>query len=979
MSSIETEKEFKTTILSEPKTRRSAIKSIASGMTVAALSGCVNIRKPYRKIKAYNNDQENLIPGIPNYYATSTEINGDVNGLLVTSYEGRPTKIDGNPSHKRVAGKSNQFIQSEILSLYDPDRLTNNIDKKSNTLSYKKIEENLKNLKKDSSLALIVPNTYSYIDQQLISQIKIKYPNVNVFCLDYTISDNKLTAIKELTGNYGYQQNEFKSAKFVVSFNHDFLGLESSELRSGFHFIKNKNNFKFVSYSDSLTTSDSKADSIINSSIKEQEHTINYIAKSIARKLPNSSIKTQLKRLTYNKNLIDRTKAHKITQMLNRYRGNAIITAGDRHSVNTQKIIYLLNLALSNLNKTIFIKSFASKQFNITSYSNYLDTVSNLKDKLKNGSIKSVISLGVDLTRHINDLSQIINENTFITYLSKYRDNMSDLAEATISQTHFLEDWGLLLGKEGDLLIQQPLINPLYNGVSSSQVLLSILNQSLTPYNFLIKTLKKHTINFNLLKSEGVIHKFKRQRNLNIINTKLNIKNISDDNDKLKLSVVMSYTMLDGRYSNNSWLQESPDPISKLTWGNAFYLNSNYAKENQLKTGDVLSLDINSNTIKGPVIILPGQNKNTITIPFGYGNILKGAFSNYGINLDKFAPNAVYNIKSVKKLKETVTLADTQMNHGLDEEELAASGIKDRINKILKIQTVDELHSNKKHSTHEPHSLFKEQKYPGKYQWGMSIDLNSCLGCNACSIACQAENNIPIVGKEEVIRGREMSWLRIDRYFIENKNNETTINFMPLACVHCENAPCEQVCPVNATVHDEEGLNVMTYNRCVGTRYCANNCPYKVRRFNFFDWHQTNPQSTKKEKIHLFDYFREPAKQQQMQFNPEVTVRMRGVMEKCTYCIQKLKVAKINAKVKNDESYIKNIQTSCQQACTTNSIEFGNINDETRQVSKNRKNKRRYDLLQYELNTKPRTIYLSKIVNPLFKPSKKKEKINGYS
>ena len=224
-----------------------------------------------------------------------------------------------------------------------------------------------------------------------------------------------------------------------------------------------------------------------------------------------------------------------------------------------------------------------------------------------------------------------------------------------------------------------------------------------------------------------------------------------------------------------------------------------------------------------------------------------------------------------------------------------------------------------------------------------------------------------------------MSWIRVDRYFIENKSDEVTINFMPVACVHCENAPCEQVCPVNATVHDEEGLNVMTYNRCVGTRYCANNCPYKVRRFNFFDWHQKNPQSVKKEKIHLFDYFREPVQQQQMQFNPEVTVRMRGVMEKCTYCIQKLKIAKINAKVKNDESYIKNVETSCQQACTTNSIIFGNINDETRQVSKNRKDKRRYDLLQYELNTKPRTIYLSKIVNPLFKPSKEKEVQNGHS
>ena len=287
------------------------------------------------------------------------------------------------------------------------------------------------------------------------------------------------------------------------------------------------------------------------------------------------------------------------------------------------------------------------------------------------------------------------------------------------------------------------------------------------------------------------------------------------------------------------------------------------------------------------------------------------------------------------------------MNHGMDEESLAASGIKNRINKILQIKTEEEI-NHPHHSKHHIHSLFKELKYEGKYQWGMSIDLNSCLGCNACSVACQAENNIPVVGKKEVQRGREMSWIRIDRYYIENDAHETTVNFMPVACVHCENAPCEQVCPVNATVHDDEGLNVMTYNRCIGTRYCANNCPYKVRRFNYFDWHQKNPQSVKKDRIHLFDYFREPSKTAQQQFNPEVTIRMRGVMEKCTYCLQRISNAKIKAKNNNDQNEIDQLQTACQQACATNAIVFGDISNESSEVSK--KEKIKDDMIYYKLN-----------------------------
>ena len=599
-----------------------------------------------------------------------------------------------------------------------------------------------------------------------------------------------------------------------------------------------------------------------------------------------------------------------------------------------------------------------------------------LKEGLTNNKIKTILSFGVNLLHQSEDFKELLEDKT-ILYQTMYKDNFSKMANYVISNTHFLETWNAYISKEGHLSLQQPLINPLYANSSTTDTLLTLAKQHITPYTYISRLFKDLNINFKKIKSTGLIANYRKSYTLFIKD--INFDTIKTKNQKT-LSIIPSNTLLDGKYANNAWLQETPDPISKLTWGNAFYINTDYAKELDIKTGDIIKIKLDDTTsIKGPILILPGQEKNTISLSSGYGKLYNTTFSNEGISTQGLNIYKNYGITSITKQNETVTLADTQMNHGLDEEALAASGIRQRINNILKIMTVSELKNNeKKHDKkHKAHSLFKELEYDGEYQWGMSIDLNACIGCNTCSVACQAENNIPIVGKKEVIRGREMSWIRMDRYFTESNDKDVSIHYMPMACVHCENAPCEQVCPVNATVHDDEGLNVMTYNRCIGTRYCANNCPYKVRRFNFFDWHQKNPQSVQKDRIHLFDYFREPAPQQQQQFNPDVTVRMRGVMEKCTYCTQRISQAKIKAKNTGSETPIKTLQSACQQACPTNAIIFGNIEDETSLISKKRKSKRRTDLLDYELNTQPRTIHLAKVINPIWK-NKKQELDHGH-
>ena len=402
-----------------------------------------------------------------------------------------------------------------------------------------------------------------------------------------------------------------------------------------------------------------------------------------------------------------------------------------------------------------------------------------------------------------------------------------------------------------------------------------------------------------------------------------------------------SPVLFDGRFANNGWLQEMPDPVSKLSWDNAALLSPLTAKEMSLKNEDVIQLDYKGKSIEAPVWIIPGHADYSITVTLGYGRQSLGRIGNYvGYNAYKIRPvsNPDFGLGAViTKTGKTYPLANTQDHGSMEGRPLVREA---NIDDYLRDPEFAE-----EMVEHPPlKSLWEEHSYDKGYQWGMTIDLNSCTGCNACVIACQSENNIPIVGKEQVRNGREMHWIRLDRYF-SGELTDPEMVYQPVACQQCENAPCEQVCPVAATVHDKEGLNVMTYNRCIGTRYCSNNCPYKVRRFNFFNYTNEYPEILK------------------MAQNPDVTVRSRGVMEKCTYCIQRITIAKIKSKNKGETVRDGDIVTACQQTCPANAIVFGNINDPESAVSKLKKSKRSYTMLG-EYNLKTRTTFLAKIRNP---------------
>ncbi|MBC8426513.1 4Fe-4S dicluster domain-containing protein, partial [bacterium] len=421
--------------------------------------------------------------------------------------------------------------------------------------------------------------------------------------------------------------------------------------------------------------------------------------------------------------------------------------------------------------------------------------------------------------------------------------------------------------------------------------------------------------------------------------------------DNLEIAFVQDPSVHDGRFADNAWLQEMPDFMTKLAWDNAAMISPAVSAELGVKHGDLVTLDYEGRTLEMAVYVLPGQAKYSVTAHLGYGREDAGTVGQ-GVGFDTYRLRTWDALAGgpglkLRKTGRTYPLATTQDHHAIDA--AGADEIQKRVPRLVREGTLDDYNAHPEFvdhlGLHSPPlvSLWKEKEYTG-HKWGMSIDLNVCTGCNACLVGCQAENNIPVVGKDEVARGREMSWLRLDRYFVGSPDDPKCAQ-QPVACAHCEMAPCEQVCPVTATLHTEEGLNAMVYNRCVGTRYCSNNCPYKVRRFNWFN------------------NFRDLSETEKLVLNPDVTVRARGVMEKCSYCTQRIEKARVQARVEGRDIKDGDVLPACAQTCPTDAIVFGDLNDPESRVSGRREIKRSYDLLDY-LNIKPRTSYMARIRNP---------------
>ena len=951
-----------TEVLIDPFSRRTFLKLMGASLGVAGLAACTV--QPKEDVIPYVKQPEEIVPGKALYFATAMPRAGGAMGLLVRSNEGRPTKIEGNPDHPASLGATDVLAQGAILGIYDPDRSQainhmGEIGSWGDFVSAIAGRVSLLSSKKGEGLRFLTESVTSPSMAAMMQSIMADMPNA------------KWHQFEPARGNGGVGMNpmyRFDKADRILSLDSDFMIGSGTSVRYARDWAQKRkvsssstDMSRMYAIETSFSTTGANADNRLAVKPSEFEGIVSALANQVGVGSANGSLAANQQAFV-----------SAVAKDLQSAKGRSIIIAGEWQSPYVHAMAAAMNNALGNVGQTVFYSGSAE-----ASPMDHLASITDLALDMAKGEVDSLIILGgvnpvysapADLK-----FADAMKKVPFIVHHGLYRDETAQASHWHINEAHFLESWGDARAHDGTASIIQPLIAPLYSGKTASEVLTTFTkNPSLSAYEIV----KNYWTGGS--KSSDVENTWKQALNDGVIKNTTATAGAAPTasaNPQMNNLQAGGYeivfrpdpTVYDGRYANLGWLQELPKPISTLTWDNAAYMNENTAKALDLhetlrfKGGqyvtDVVHIEVGGLSVNAPVWIVPGQPDNTITLHLGYGRSAAGRVgNNLGFDAGRIRTTKNYWFATgakVKKKDQTYELAGTQIHFTMEGRDSVRAATFDEYKKNL-----DFVHHPVEHSmlpndttTYEEKieeptkdmSLFPAYKYTG-YAWGMAIDLNSCIGCNACMAACVAENNIPVVGKEQVLRSREMHWIRVDRYYTGAAEDPETF-FQPVPCQQCENAPCELVCPVDATAHSAEGLNDMTYNRCVGTRYCANNCPYKVRRFNFLlfqDW--TTPQF-------------------KMMRNPEVTVRSRGVMEKCTYCVQRIQNAKIEAEKQNRRVRDGDIVTACEAVCPTDAIVFGDINDTGSRVAKLKSDSRNYALLA-DLNTQPRTTYLGVVRNP---------------
>ncbi|MCP4583688.1 MAG: TAT-variant-translocated molybdopterin oxidoreductase [candidate division Zixibacteria bacterium] len=936
--------------------RRSFLRVMGASMAFAGLAGC---RRPVEKIIPYVKPPEEITPGMPLYYATTMPFGNSAYGLLVESHEGRPTKIEGNIRHPSTRGKSNLQMQAAILDLYDPDRSKSVLYK-----SHRKEWEDFNSFYLDQfakyaandgeGLAVLSEPFSSPTLMRLKSQFEQKFPRANWVAWEPINDENLLKGVELVTGKQYRPLYNYDEAEVIFSLDADLLLGESESTRAAAGFADGRN---IASVRDSMNrlyiveSLYSLTGATADHRLALSNDMISVMANAVAAQLRNHGLDINSKIGIGSDSLPEKYQkwASVLAKDLVRTRGRSLIVAGRSQSQKVHALAMHLNDALGNFGKTI---NFVEPTDTV-----YPSTVelTRLTRQIHQGTVSTLLILGgnpvynapVDL-----EFRSALKKIEISIHLSSHVDETSSETTWHIPRNHFLESWGDTRAIDGTIGMIQPLIEPLFGGKTDVEVVsLMASGKNKRGYDVVRETWQTlwgssfenrwmQSLHDGIVSDTG-FRKVSPHVDTRRINVIAEAPEKNNDSEILRIVFHPCNTLFDGRNANNGWLQELPDPITKLTWDNVATVSPTTARQFGVKNEDLVKLTYKNNEQTVPVWILPGQADHVIGVSLGYGRTNAGRVGD-GIGSNTYRlrlSSALYHDYgiSMSPIGQTYQLANVQDHGSMEGRPL--------IREASLAEYRDHPEFAKEAVEHPPlYSLWEERKYDEGYQWGMAIDLTKCIGCSVCTIACQSENNIPIVGKEETRKGREMHWIRIDRYF-EGNVEDPRIVHQPVACHHCENAPCEQVCPVAATVHDKQGLNSMVYNRCIGTRYCANNCPYKVRRFNFFDLTKDIPEVFK------------------MAQNPEVTVRSRGVMEKCTYCVQRINFGKKQAKLEGRQVNDGEIVTACQQACPTDAIIFGNINDPVSRVVEIKKQNREYNLLA-ELNIKPRTSYLGKLRNP---------------
>ncbi len=940
--------------LSDGFSRRGFLSLMGASLGLAGLSAC---RRPEEKILPYAKAPEHLIPGKPLYYATAMPFMGTAIGLLVESHEGRPTKIEGNPRHPESLGGASAWVQASILDLYDPDRSAAPSEK-GTARTWEEASAFLTKLgasfveKKGKGLVILTEAHRSPTLAAGLAALLQKLPEAKVvryepFTRDAARQGAALAFGRPLDVTYALDK-----ADVIVALDSDLLQTEGSPLKSARQFASrrivhepgDKMN-RLYAVESTFTVTGASADHRLRARRSEIAGVLSALAQKLAQKgvaLPAEVLASKSAPLA--------GKAEKfvaaLASDLASKPGRGAIVVGHSQPAAVHALAAIVNQALGNVGQTVrYVKPFDAAPEGPAA-------LRELAASMQKGEVEALVMLGgnpVFAAPADAQFAQALARVGTTVHLSSYLDETGAASTWHLNQAHYLESWSDVRSETGLLSIVQPLIAPLFDGRTEAEVVELLLGTPRKAYELVRQTLQaergaafetawKHALVDGLV-ADSEYAEEKVEPNAQAVAQALSaLKPVSG----LELTFHADAHAFDGRFANNGWMQEAPDPMSKLTWDNAAGFAEATAQKLGLAEGDLVELTLDGKTVALPVVIAPGQADESVSVTLGQGRRQAGKVGT-GVGHDVYPlfgsqTPGVAGPVTAKKSGSGYVLARTQEHSAMEGRPLVREGTLAEFEK--KPEFAKEMVESPKLA-----SIFADHEYQG-HRWGMVIDLNGCIGCNACMVACQSENNIPLVGKSGVIRNREMHWIRVDRYFEGAGAEDPQAVFQPISCHQCENAPCEQVCPVGATTHSQEGLNDMAYNRCVGTRYCANNCPYKVRRFNFFN------------------YNKEVAEISKMRMNPDVTVRARGIMEKCTYCVQRIMHARINTHTQGKDRVADGeVVSACQQTCPTKAIHFGDLNDPNSDVSRHAKLPRDYQLLE-ELNIRPRTSFLARVRNP---------------
>jgi MoCo/4Fe-4S cofactor protein with predicted Tat translocation signal len=1002
----------------DPKGRRNFLKLMSASLALAGVGACT--RQPPENIIPYVRQPEDIVPGRPLFFATAIPLSGVAQPVLVESHMGRPTKIEGNPDHPASVGATDAITQAAVLGLYDPDRAqtityrgvvrpwSSFLAAIQTTLAFQKATQG-------AGLRLLTEPITSPSLAELMATVLQEYPRARWHQYDPVVRDGARMGLRQA----GEAIYHFDKADVILALDADFLGCGPASVRYSRDFAnrrrvtdEHKAMNRLYAVESAPTLTGAKADHRLTLRASEVEGFAREVASAIGAGAGAAAGSSQAQTST------DRAKwVAAVAADLQAHRGRSIVIAGDFQPAPVHALAHAMNQALGNAGATVTYVAAIEAQ-----PTEHMASIADLVRAMDAGDVQVLVILGgnpVFTAPADLKFAEKLGKVELAVYHGLYQDETANLCHWNIPEAHPLESWGDARAYDGTVTIMQPLVAPLYEGRSAHEVLSGLTSQPGRRTLDIVKdywtrafggqggwkirdtggqpfpnaeAFWKRAVHDGFIPGTAVTGggpptPFKPAPKPSPApastappaaaasgagvfapgggsagagsrpSQEQSAQSASPPSESpapgaapsteggLEIIFRPDPTIWDGRFANNGWLQELPKPITKLTWDTAAWVSHRLAEERDLHTGDVIELRYRGNTARLPVFVVPGQPHQSITVFFGSGRQMAGRVGTAVEEARQFNPFLLRTSDApwfgtgleIAKTGDRYLLATTQQHHAMEG--------RDPVRAATLEQYTNEPHIIKEMGHTPPRSLtlYPEHEYNG-YKWGMAIDLTSCTGCSACIVACVAENNIPIVGKEQVARSREMIWIRVDTYYSESIENPKTF-FQPVPCMQCENAPCEVVCPVAATTHSSEGLNDMVYNRCVGTRYCSNNCPYKVRRFNFLLYSDWNTES----------YY--PLR------NPDVTVRSRGVMEKCTYCVQRINQARIDAKREERKIRDGEVMTACQAVCPADAIVFGDLNDPESRVTKLQAQQRNYGLLE-DLNTRPRTTYLAALRNP---------------